>query len=1397
MRHGVVRKVAFAMIFTIVLGDAGNIPMTVHASEIMEENLEEANEETTSEVINEIDEFLDVPSLKSEAEITEESESLKDEDSIAENMSDSVQETENIPQNNLMEDLDHIVDSENILSESEESESTENLEAMEDFDANKQTIENDSENKNFSNIILFVEFQDVSFGSELEEILTSFDEENPQSLPQYLERISYGQLNLNNIFPQYKNDKIAPCILQGNQKDYYNKEYIIVEEALKLLFIDGTLEENVDLDDDWKVDNLMIIVPGEEKDDLRKCQYVYDGPISLNDSKISNYCIVFERDSIGKIAHKFLHIFGYPDLFAPDGEESRFPVGNWGFMSQEDPSLSYPLSYLRSEVTGWLDIPVIEQNKEGYSLYPVPDSVDEIKGRQAVILKTDYSNDEFFVVECRNSEQINSTNYGLETSEPGLIIYRVNMSSMTNKSEKPWMIYVFRPNDDYGNDDKEEAKGDLAQAYLSEESGRTSYGNDQPEASVSNGAITYADGTNSGIIITNIENIENTEIKFDIVFSADQATGGIDFIEEDEVEEIPEEPEMQAKVGEILAKPEMRVETTKEKPITVYQGIDYSAVYDYAFYVEKYPDVKNAFGKESEAVLCHFVLSGMKEGRQGNADFNVYTYKNRYADLRSIYGNDLPQYYMHYINAGKNEMRNATGSSLLQNPFTIYEGVDYSAVYDYNYYIHKYSDIRKVFGEDDGAVLRHFALSGMKEGRQGNADFNVYTYKNRYADLRRAFKNDLSLYYMHYNSNGIKEKRNARGVSSLQNPLTVYAGVDYSAVYDYFYYVKKYPDIKSAYGEDDEAVLGHFVISGMREGRRGNEAFNVNTYKNRYPDLRAAYGNDLKKYFEHYLKIGKSEKRSGEGTSNLIGSITIYNGIDYSEVYDYNYYVNAYPDIKKAFSDDDTRVLEHFVVSGMAEGRIASANFNVHIYMNNYIDLQIAYGGDWKAYFMHYLNYGRNEGRTGAKRLPLQENDQYFGYYEGYKITSKKGIQGISAAYTEDLRVQHVMLNVDLADMVSIGQKPGYVPYVYKGKTYYFQDLIALKKTVYDLHGWGSTEGNPYGMNHMRAVTLNLLLSWKDDLAYLIHPSARVKGAAPYYALNMKESNARDTFEALFCYMGEGLGEYKRRVSNWTLGNEVNSCNEWNYSGGMSLQENVSNYAQAFQLLYQGVVRTARSSRIFISLDHCWTKADAGFSGKAFLDEFAAYMNQTAPNMRWNVNYHPYSVPLSRSDFWNDFSNTTDDPASTKYVSMRNLDILTNYLSTLETRYGKQNGSIRVIIGELGYSAAGGDSNAEAYQAAALGYGYYKAMFNTRVDAYIIRAYLDDPAETVADLRLGLRRGDAMQTPKRSYDLYKNLDTANTLGYMEEYKKILGISSWESAISGFDGNKLVVREEDF
>ena len=296
----------------------------------------------------------------------------------------------------------------------------------------------------------------------------------------------------------------------------------------------------------------------------------------------------------------------------------------------------------------------------------------------------------------------------------------------------------------------------------------------------------------------------------------------------------------------------------------VYQGVDYSAVYDYSYYINQYPDLKAAFGTNWSAALAHFVNNGMNEGRQGNANFNVTSYRYRYQDLRIAYRMNLKSYYLHYINSGKKEGRVATGTTTLQNPVISMNGVNCGAVYDFYTYYNGYSDLRSAFGVDDISLLNHFVNSGMSEGRQAKTTFNVTSYRYSYQDLRVAYRMNLKSYYLHYINSGQKEGRVATGTTTLQNPVVSSGGTNYSPVYDFYTYYNTYADLQKVFGVDDIALLNHFINSGMSEGRQASANFNVYDYRSRYPDLRNAFGNDLKAYYMHYLSRGRAEGRIGK-----------------------------------------------------------------------------------------------------------------------------------------------------------------------------------------------------------------------------------------------------------------------------------------------------------------------------------------------------------------------------------------------------------------------------------------------------------------------------------------------------------------------------------------------------
>lgn len=408
---------------------------------------------------------------------------------------------------------------------------------------------------------------------------------------------------------------------------------------------------------------------------------------------------------------------------------------------------------------------------------------------------------------------------------------------------------------------------------------------------------------------------------------------------------------------------------------------DYSAVYNYEYYVSHYAETLkkeieagNLAGRDEDSVRQYFINYGMAKGHQAKEEFNVIAYRNRYQDLRLAFGNDYKLYYMHYINYGKAEGRNAREEEE-QEPSTkpsidadaIFDGVNYGDVYDFDYYIEHYPDLKAAFGTDRIRALEHFVVYGMSEGRQAKGTFNVASYKNRYSDLRKAFGSSLKSYYLHYIEYGKKEGRIATDDNSSVDSdnkiegVTKYRGLEFKQVYNFNYYIEKYPDIKQVYGNDPEKALEHFVKYGMEEGRSGNADFNVHAYRANYSDLRAAFGNNLEKYYIHYLRYGVAEGRA----CSLV-AVTTYQGVDYTAVYNFEYYIGRYPDLKAAFENDPAAALQHFLTYGIQEGRQANENFNILAYKNNYNDLRQAFGDNNKAYIDHYISYGISEGRKAA-----------------------------------------------------------------------------------------------------------------------------------------------------------------------------------------------------------------------------------------------------------------------------------------------------------------------------------------------------------------------------------------------------------------------------------------------
>lgn len=293
---------------------------------------------------------------------------------------------------------------------------------------------------------------------------------------------------------------------------------------------------------------------------------------------------------------------------------------------------------------------------------------------------------------------------------------------------------------------------------------------------------------------------------------------------------------------------------------------------------------------------------------------------------------------------------------------TVYNGVDYSMVYDPYYYLSENPDLAAVFGADTERGLWHFVNFGMKEGRVACENFDPNYYKKNNPDLESAYGNDMGAYYNHFMNYGYTEGR-----KGCEDYKYIYRGVDYSAVFDPFYYLQQNPDLAAYYGSNRMASLEHFVIFGMKEGRQAKEDFNVLSYRNQYGDLRNAFGDDLGLYYTHYMKYGEAENRNGTGFEcNVVDFDCHYENVDYSAVFDVNYYLQNNPDLTASFGYDGDKALWHFVTYGMKEGRQGCAGFNVFAYRDNNADVCAAYGDVLEGYYLHFINYGQYESRIAS-----------------------------------------------------------------------------------------------------------------------------------------------------------------------------------------------------------------------------------------------------------------------------------------------------------------------------------------------------------------------------------------------------------------------------------------------
>lgn len=389
-----------------------------------------------------------------------------------------------------------------------------------------------------ANIVLFAHFQGEQAASDKDyfaaketrdKILDIYQGDYGRSFKQYMSRISYGQLEVKNSFPQDNGISIDSYELSIplSQANAGGSDALIINELINNIpAVEGQI---VDCDNDGYIDNLTIILKGKAPSESSTSSSLYPhkanyagsetyygkriGPYNiLNTYQLAEAAVSEEG---GLVAHEFLHSLGYPDLYE-SGDLKNYPVYTWDIMAHASPYQAYPLAYLRMQISGWLDIDTIDTSQNGLTLH----LQDNAKGNQAFILKSPLDEKEFFVVEFRKKSgkptYLDRDALDTKIGGSGLIVYRINtkVEKLSNHFGETG-VYVFRPQKGQSGYNEDE-RLNVQQAFLSQESGRTSIGSSDLSKGLTDGALTYSNGSNSGIVISSISSSQGDTMTFDV-----------------------------------------------------------------------------------------------------------------------------------------------------------------------------------------------------------------------------------------------------------------------------------------------------------------------------------------------------------------------------------------------------------------------------------------------------------------------------------------------------------------------------------------------------------------------------------------------------------------------------------------------------------------------------------------------------------------------------------------------------------------------------------------------------------------------------------------------------------------------------------------------------------------
>ena len=422
-----------------------------------------------------------------------------------------------------------------------------------------------------------------------------------------------------------------------------------------------------------------------------------------------------------------------------------------------------------------------------------------------------------------------------------------------------------------------------------------------------------------------------------------------------------------------------------------------SGLFDEKFYLRRYREVRIF----EDSPLEHYCKIGILEDFKPNAYFDPHWYREHYEDVSQsgIYP------FVHYILFGKKEGRipskpdkkfrvskeeksfvaapdSTETQSVKQNEIS-FKNLIHS--FDIEAYLEANPDLKKLYdnANRDSFIKEHLYAVGLDEIKDGKRkfhhEFEVFDdelYKSEFPKVKDAVDNgDFSTAFQHFVLHGYFEiisgdrEWPGKRESLLEKLLSDFEEKP-------FYETN--PDIKDAIDKGAFRSLKHYMrFIGLKDMERGArrfhsdfEAFDEKSYLGRFDDVAEVLESGLNfSAFDHFCDTGYRDIIEGRRywpRKKIFFSIdershSNKNSIDYEELFDRDYYLSIYRDVRESKLDP----LAHYINSGWKEGRDPHPLFQTNVYLDT--------------------EKGLKEKLIELKSNPL-EHYLYFGDYEKRKI---------------------------------------------------------------------------------------------------------------------------------------------------------------------------------------------------------------------------------------------------------------------------------------------------------------------------------------------------------------------------------------------------------------------------